>query len=374
MKIKMKTKYLFQLSAFLLGIVIMFGCAEFDEYESLDVDPAPSLSLALVSAADSTITVDITSSMSGYVAAILLSGTGNEVPDSAALLTVNVLYDEYQYMEVVANEAVSFTYSSVIQDSDYEVMAVSANEDGMVSEVSVLEVTTSDSYAPQLISSAPDISYGPVLDPSSPLVLTFDEPVVLGAGVFTYEVPWSGIPAIEIPEENIIVDGATIQLSLPDGYFYGDYLWLHYEEGAVVDATGNETPALSTYYDADLGAFFGLYWSVVNITMEPEGIAPDAEVEQAPGFDIVLTFSDVIDIEDLADGDITLTYSDPGVTWEVPLIDVLADANTLTISQNVYSASTGTVTVDIPEGVITVYYGNPVVAVSETWNLEPLAR
>ncbi len=370
----MKTKYLYQLSAFLLGIIVMFGCAKFEDFESLDLDPAPIVSLTLVSAADSTISVDVTSSMSGYVAAILLTGTGNEVPDSSALLQQNVLYDEYKFLEAVANETISFTYASVVQDAEYEVMAVAVNEDGMVSDVSVLAVSSTDSYGPQLVSTTPEITYGYALDPDVALVLTFDEAVILGSGDFSYEVPWSGIPIVDIPAENVSVDGVNVFITIPDGYIHGDYFWLHYEEGAVVDAAGNETEALSTYYDGDLNAFIGVYWSVVPIYMEPVSITPDVAVAQAADFDIVLTFSDYVSAvgDTIYSGDITLTYDDGAgmVTQvDVPSEDVVIAGTTVTISQTVFSPGGGTVTVDIPEDIMTVYYDNPIVAITETWDI-----
>lgn len=372
----MKTRYLFQLSAFLLGIVVMFGCTKFDDFESLDLDPAPTVSVALVSAADSTITVEVTSSMSGYVAAILLSGTENEVPDSSALLSENVVFDEYLYMEAVANEAVSLTYTSVIQDSDYEVMAVATNEDGMVSDVFVLAVNTVDSYAPRFLSATPGIDYGPVLDPSAPVVLTFDEPLVLGSGAFSYEVPWSGLPLVSIPADSVSVSGANVIIGMPAGYIHGDYFWLHWEEDAVLDSAGNGVEALSTYYDGDLNAFIGVFWSVVSIPMEVQGIAPDSSAVQQAGFDIVLTFSDWVNAaaDTIYTGDITLTYDNGAgieTVVDVPSIDCVIDGATLTISQTVFTPAGGTVTLDVPEELLQVYYGNPVDAISATWDIEP---
>ena len=71
-------------------------------------------------------------------------------------------------------------------------------------------------------------------------------------------------------------------------------------------------------------------------------------------------------------GDITLTYNDgAGIETkvDVPSEDVVIDGTTVTIAQTVFSPGGGTVTVDIPEGIMTVYYDNPIVAISETWDI-----
>jgi len=369
---KKNTRILFKLSALLLGIVLMFGCAEWEEFESLDVASAPSVTVELANAADSTVTVDVTNSMDGFVSVILLADTGNAVPeDGEALLTENVAYDQFASMEAAAGEAVSVTFDGLVQNSLYEVMAVAANEDGVVSEVSVLEVSTGDAYAPGLVEAVPGFTYSPVVDMGDTIMLVFDEPVAIGDGSFSFETFFGG-QLEEVPADHVFASGNMVGVVLPFDPAYGDYLWMHWEADAVTDLVGNGVDALTTIFDSDNGAFIGAYWRMVQVAMAPS-IAPATDDAQAPGFDIVLSFDAGVDAGDVADGSITLTYDDgAGVitTVDVPAADVTASGTDLTIAQTVFTPTSGTVTVDVPAELLSIGFGNPSAAVSATWDLQ----
>ena len=371
---KKNTRILFKLSALLLGIVLMFGCAEWEEFESLDVASAPSVTVELANAADSTVTVDVTNSMNGFVSVILLADTGNAVPeDGEALLTGDVTYDQFKSMEATAGEAVSVSFDGLVQNSLYEIMAVAANEDGVVSEVAVLEVTTGDAYAPSFVEATPGFTYDAVIMPGDTIFATFDEPIMLGDGDFSFETFRLGELEV-VPDDHVFLAGAaTVGVILPFDPAYGDYLWLHWEEGAVTDMVGNEVAALTTIFDGENGVFVGAYWRMAQVDMAPSAIAPDTETAQAPGFDIVLSFDAAVDAADVADGSITLTYDDgAGITTtvDVPAADVTANGSDLTIAQTVFTPTSGTVTVDVPAGLLSIGFGNPSTAVSATWDLQ----
>ena len=370
---KKNTRILFKLSALLLGIVLMFGCVEWEEFESLDVASAPSVTVELANAADSTVTVDVTNSMNGFVSVILLADTGNAVPeDGEALLTGDVTYDQFKSMEATAGEAVSVSFDGLVQNSLYEIMAVAANEDGVVSEVSVLEVSTGDAYAPGLVEAVPGFTYSPVVGMGDTIMLVFNEPVALGDGSFSFETFFGG-QLEEVPADHVFASGNMVGVILPFDPAYGDYLWMHWEADAVTDLTGNGVDALTTIFDSDNGVFVGAYWRMVQVPMAPSTISPDTENAQAPGFDIVLSFDAAVDAGDVADGSITLTYDDgAGVitTVDVPAADVTASGGDLTIAQTVFTPTTGTVTVDVPAELLSIGFGNPNEAVSATWDLQ----
>lgn len=374
---KKNTSILFKISALLLGIVLMFGCAEWEEFESLDVASAPSVTVTLESTADSTVTVDVTNSMDGFVAAIILADTGNPVPEDAeALLTGNVVYDQYDYMEAAADEAVEITFSGLVQNSMYEIMAVAANEDGVVSEVSVLEVTTGDAYAPSFVEATPGFTYDPVIFPGDTIYATFDEPIMLGDGNFSFETFFLG-QLEEVPDDHVFLAGeATVGVILPFEPAYGDYLWLHWEEGAVTDLVGNEVTALTTIFDGENGVFVGAYWRMAQVEMDVESFTPDTDVAQDPGFDIVLTYGSGVDAGDVADGDITLTYDDGAgivVTVDVMADDLVVSGGDLTIPQVEMIPFGGTVTVHVPEGVLSLGFGNPNAEFSATWDVNEVS-
>jgi hypothetical protein len=324
---------------------------------------------------DSLIVVDVTSSADGFVAAILLEGTGNPVPsDSTALLEGNVDYLAYAYGEAVANAATMLTFASDIQQNTaYEVMAVAVNADGVVSTVEVVGITTDDTYAPNLLATIPVVEYDPVVELVDTIMLQFDEPVALGAGKFTFESFYEG-QVVDVPTANLFVSGNMVGIILPFTPAHGDYLWLHWEESAVVDLVGNGVAAQTTILEE--GAFVGFYWRVVHTEMDFNAVTPAVDEDQMPGFDITFTYDSAVSFVTsqgnpvIEDGDITLTYNDGDgskMTVDVPVADITIDGANLTIVQSKAPAWFGEVTIDIPEGIFTVGHGNPMVPVSETW-------
>lgn len=370
---KMKTKYISKISAFMLGTILVFGCTEFDEFESADLGDAPALTLALVSAGDSSITVSMNSDAAGYIAAVLLSGVGNEVPEDAEALAMgNTVSDEYFYSKSVANQAVSYTFtSSVEQDASYEIMAVAANSEGVLGEIVVLEVTTFDTHAPEITGVSPGITYEPILEQGDTIILSFSEPVMKGSGKFSFETFFTG-QTVNVPTQNVWTSGNEAFIVLPSVFPYREYIWLHWEQGAVIDASGNKADVMTTYFDSDNGVFVGVYWRMMSMNIAVQSVSPDEATSQTPGFDIVVSFAAGVNIDDLLDGDITLTYDDgSGVTTiiAVPVSEVSVSGSDVTIQQNIFSAVSGSVSIDIPEGVISDDFGNPNEAVSATWTL-----
>lgn len=377
----MKAKYIYQIGAFLLGSLIFSGCVEWPEFEALDLASAPTVTVAQTNVGDSTITVDVTSSANGFVAAILLPGTGNAVPgDSAAILEGNVEYLAYASGEVEANTPVSFTFTAdIVQDADYEVMAVAANEDGVVSSPSVITVTTTDNYPPGLLGTTPAFTYDPVVELDGQIVMFFDEPVQKGSGSFTFETFYAGA-TIPVPDDSVSAVGNEIIINMPMMPDYGDYLWLHWEADAVTDFSGNGVAALTTILDG--GAFVGAYWRLVHMTMTYASLTPDpAAASLDAGADITVTFGDVVRASGYETGDMTLYYetivNDSTVnstTISVAAENVSTSGNDLVIGQ-LYVAAGGTVTLIIPEGVLTVGPGrNPVEAIEETWDIMPIVK
>ncbi len=371
----MKAKYIYQIGAFLLGSLILSGCVEWPEFEALDLESAPTVTVEQTNVGDSTITVDVTSSANGFVSAILLPGTGNPIPaDSGAILQGNVEYLDYASGETEANTPVSFTFETdIVQNTPYEVMAVAANADGVVSTVEVISITTDDTYSPNLLATYPAITYDPVIELADTIMLEFDEPVALGAGKFTFEAFYEG-QVVEVPAANLFVSGNMVGIILPFTPAHGDYLWLHWEDGAVEDLSGNGVPAVTTIMDG--GAFVGYYWRIVKTDMDFKTVTPDLAEDQLPGFDITFTYDSTVSFVTsqgdpvIEDGDITLAYNDGDgsiMTIDVPVTDVTIDGVNLTIAQSNAPPWFGQVTIDIPEGIFSVGHGNPMVAVSETW-------
>jgi hypothetical protein len=369
----MKTINMYQISTFLLGLIFLAGCAQFEEFESAELSDGPALTVSLSAAGDSLITVEMTSSANGYIVAALMSDTANPVPENKeSLAKGNIVNDEYFYKEVEANEVVSYTFTTgVFQNAFYEIMAVAADENGVLSDIEVLEVATADTYAPGFVTSYPGFTYDPILVQGDTIVLEFDEMVVLGEGNFSIETFFTG-QVVEVPAGNLFAVENYVFVILPEEFPYREYIWMHWEADAVEDISGNGVAALNTTYDSDAGAFLGAYWRMTSMSFDVQSVTPEDGSDQTPGFDIVLSYKEAVDISELTDGDIILTYNDgAGITSiiEVPLADISATGGDIIIRQNAFLASAGTVTIDIPAGVVFDGFGNSNNAFTASWNL-----
>ncbi len=367
---KIANKYFKGLGLLSLMALLVSSCTEFKEFESTQLGPAPTITLSIVSVQDSTFTVSVTSNGDGYASVILLPGSGNDIPeDPENLLTGNIVSLEYQSKMVKANQPTSFTFEGLYQWSLYEVQSAANNADGKVSEVATVTVGTDDKHGPVLSATDPGITYDPVLPIGGPVTLIFDEWVQYDdSKALTFAGFYSGLEAAAASVE---VDGNVVTVTPAEDFPYRDYIWLSYPEGAFTDYAGNLTAEVTTYYDEDAGAFVGLYWRVEAHLFEAVSVTPEAETVPPSRFDIVVTFEEGIDADDLADGDITLSYDDGTdlLIKGVPASDVTAIDNTLTIKQSFLPTAGMTVTLNIPEGAIGVGIGNPNAEVSASWTI-----
>jgi len=367
---KIANKYFKVFGLLSLMALLVSSCYEFKEFESTQLGPAPVISLAQVSVQDSSFTVSVTSNGDGYASVILLPGTDNPVPeDPEDLLTGNIVALEYQSKKTVANQPTTFTFEGLFQWALYEVQSAANNADGKVSDVATLTVGTDDKHGPVLSGTDPGITYDPVLAPGGPVTLIFDEWVLYDdSKPLTFTGFYTGY---DVAAASVVVDGNVVTVTPGEDFTYRDYIWLSYPEGAFYDYAGNLTAEVTTYYDEDAGAFVGLYWRVEAHLFEAISVTPEAETVPPSRFDIVVTFDDEVDAEDLADGDITLTYDDGAdiLIKGVPAADVSALGNTLTIKQSTLPLAGMTVTLNIPEGAIGVGIGNPNAEVIATWTI-----
>jgi hypothetical protein len=143
---------------------------------------------------------------------------------------------------------------------------------------------------------------------------------------------------------------------------------LSYPEGAFADHSGNLADAMDSYFDG--AGLVGLYWRAVAKEFEAVSIAPEEDVVPT-GFDIVVTFAEEVDAEDVADGDITLTYDDglDVLTKAVLASEVSAAGNELTITQSYLAAPGVEVTLNIPAELLGVGIGNPNAEVTASWSI-----
>jgi len=363
-------KYITHVGIFVLALVVV-SCTEFEEYSSKSFGSGPTITLAQVSVQDSTFTISATSSADGYVSVILLSGTGNTPPeDPEDLATGNISAMDFQSKSVAASTAKNFTFTGLVQDAAYEVMAVATNKEGKYSEVSTLAVGTDDTYPPELLGTSPDVGYSPVLPVDGSVDLIFDEPIVYDdTKDLTFREFYDGQ---DVVAGSVTVSGNTATVTLGEDLTYRDYVLLSYPEGAFTDLSGNPVAAMDTYLDGN--SFVGLFWRAVAMEYDPESIAPEEAVVPA-GFDIVVTFPDTVHAGDVTDGDITLTYDD-GIDILIKSVmasEVSTSGNDLTITQSYMAAPGVEVTLNIPAGILDIGINNPNAEITASWSiLHPL--
>ena len=371
---KNNIKYIKRIGIFVLALVISAACAKWETETSPTLESASTVTLAVLSAGDSSVVISFANSSNGYVSLNLYEGTGNAVPtekdDKEAMLTGNVTSMEYYSAETATGVVSQYTFEGLVQNASYEVMAVGNNSDGVVSEVAVQVVNTSDSNPPVLLGSDPEVGYGEVLAVDGSVVLFFDEPVSYDA---TKDLTFSEyFDGEDVVAGSVTVDGNAVTVTLGEDLTNRDYVWLSYPEGAFTDASGNLTAEMVTYQDGN--QFVGLYWRAVAKEFEAIAITPVEAVVPA-GFDIVVSFAEAVNADDVEDGDITLTYDDGTdvLTKSVLASEVSAAGNDLTITQSFSAAPGVEVTLNIPAELLGIGIGNPNAEVTASWSiLHPL--
>jgi hypothetical protein len=360
-------KYITHVGIFVLALVVV-SCTEFEEYSSKSFGSGPTITLAQVSVQDSTFTISATSSADGYVSVILLSGSGNTPPeDPEDLATGNISAMAYQSKPVTASTAKNFTFTGLVQDAAYEVMAVAANKEGKYSEVSTLPVGTDDTYPPELMETSPPVGYDPVLPVDGSVDLIFDEPVVYDD---TKDLTFTEFyDKQDVVAGSVTVSGNTATVTLGEDLTYRDYVLLSYPEGAFTDLSGNPVAAMDSHLEGT--SFVGLYWRAEAMEYDPESIAPEDAVVPA-GFDIVVTFPDTVHAGNVTDGDITLTYDDGRdvLIRSVLASEVATAGNDLTITQSYIAGPGVNVTLEIPAGILDIGINNPNAEITASWSIE----
>ncbi|MFZ5939868.1 MAG: Ig-like domain-containing protein [Bacteroidota bacterium] len=373
---KMKNRYFKQIGAFILMSTLVFSCAEFEEFKPITVPDAPTFDLQTSAVADSAITVEVTSSLAGFIGVAVFEGTGNAIPDSLQLLRGNISSLDFVSVELEANTPAQIVFGTdIVQDAVYEIMMAASNIDGgAVSSVKVITVTTADHYGPGLVSTTPSVGTSAVYVPGGSFVLTFDEPVLVDESMdFIFSTYYLGYADVKGIVESVVGNTVTItpEVDLPNG----DYVFLSYDGGTVTDLSGN---ACDTVVSGVIGGYLtGLYYRATYAAQEATTVAPDVAAAQAAGFDIVLTFDYNVRITGFTQG-LTLVYETAFGDLAVPvtLADLAASGHDLTIHQ-AYDGSTPytSVTLVIDEfaggtaGIVTVGARNPLAEASYTWNM-----
>jgi hypothetical protein len=360
---------------FMLALAISGACVKWEEETRPILEPASSVSLGVGSVTDSAFVIQVSSTKDGYIALHLFGGTGHEVPGSEeekeAFLTNNIVSMGYASVKVTSGETCSVTFSDGIeQNSVYDVIAMANNTDGIMSEGRLITVRTSDIYPPVFLGSSPASGIDAVYEQGEMIVLIFDESVFVDRSKeFIFTTLFSGMS--EAAGE-VLTQGNLVGVVPASDFPEGDYVFLSWPEGAVMDFRGNMAAAMESYLDEE-NNFYGVYTRMVTPPREAESIGPGGDSIPS-GADIVITFNDTVSADkDLEKGMISLGYTDisglPDHTEYLDPAALLFEGTTVTVPQSFAADPGWGVTLSVDEEAFDIGYFVPNAEVNSSWRI-----
>lgn len=365
--------------SFATVLMALTSCISFDDptTENYGAGPSVDVSISAGIVTDSAFQVTVTPAEGAlYYAFAVSEGDAPEALDSMALYK-----GSYGNTVVKASEYPSYFFAidDANPNSTYWVYAVAGNAKGIVGNMTVKSITTTDGEAPYPIGIAKDADSGAVQ-------LTFSEDVQLGAGAVTakYYQEWDILNPVDVAAENIAVkvSGSKVLFEAA-GVPAGAYLCYSYEAGAFKDMKGIACGALNSGLNMDAGKFTGAY---VHVTNKPFAIddsfvtAPEdgALINNADLFEGIISFpfdifrnDDEVKVGDLviafANGNKTTAYNlDPSL-WSV-------EDNLLKFYLPEQPEVGDQIFVSVKEGVVYDVCGNPNLAYTSVanWKYFPL--
>ena len=365
--------------SFATVLMALTSCISFDDptTENYGAGPSVDVSISAGIVTDSAFQVTVTPAEGAlYYAFAVSEGDAPEALDSMALYK-----GSYGNTVLKASEYPSYFFAidEANPNTTYWVYAVAGNAKGIVGNMTVKSITTTDGEAPYPIGIAKDADSGAVQ-------LTFSEDVQLGAGAVTakYYQEWDILNPVDVAAENIAVkvSGSKVLFEAA-GVPAGAYLCYSYEAGAFKDMKGIACGALNSGLNMDAGKFTGAY---VHVTNKPFAIddsfvtAPEdgALINNADLFEGIISFpfdifrnDDEVKVGDLviafANGNKTTAYNlDPSL-WSV-------EDNLLKFYLPEQPEVGDQIFVSVKEGVVYDVCGNPNLAYTSVanWKYFPL--
>ena len=342
-----------------MALGLTTSCTTFDDETVMDYGQGPKVNLALVSKSDSAFTFSITpdEGTAYYAFVIDRSATVDSTVSASDLLAGN-------YGGYTLNTEKDPTFSmpvSVSPNTSYVVYAVGNNDKGVLGQVEMIQVTTTDGVAP-FIKAADNTG--------NQIAVTFDNSIARGTGAFSAfllkEWDLENPVAIAADSINCEVSAGTATFTF-NGIPAGAYVFLNWEKGAFVDAAGNEVAAFNgSNLDLETGEFNGLWyhqdneaWSIAVSDFIPE---TGSLISDAASFVATVKFDKNIYVieDDLANGDIKLTYTSSArtVTYNLPVEQLTVADSSFSFTLPYAGEPNDVVTVSIAEGKFYDVYGN----------------
>ena len=352
-------KLIYSLAMVLVGLA---SCTSFDDPTTENYGAAPGIDINITPGAqtDSAFTVTITPQAGAlYYAYIIDQNDEAEHLDSATLYKGG--YGN-TVVKVADQPTTTITIDNATPNTTYQVYAVAGSDKGIVGNVVVKSITTTDKFqpGPQTIGRDAD---------NAALTLSFSEAIKRGEGAVTakFYKEWDITNPVDVPAEDITVEvsgnAATFAAAnIPAGA----YLCFSYAAGAFVDKIGNPCGALSSGLNMNTGKFTGAY---VHVTNKPFDIA-DAYVAPTSGTPVgdweafrgTVTFPyDIFrNDETVEKGDVQVVYVNDNreIAYNLEANQWAVEGNKLTFVLPAEPAIGDMILFYIAEGAIADVYGN----------------
>jgi hypothetical protein len=354
-------KLIYSLAMVLVGLT---SCTSFDDPTTENYGAGPSVDVTITAGtpSDSAFTVVITPSAGSlYYAYAIGQSTAPQAIDSTTLYKGG-------YGNSVIKVADKATTTINITDADpnttYYVYAVAGSDKGIVGNMTVKGITTTDvlSPGPKTIQKDED---------NAAVKLTFSEAIQRGEGAVTalYYKEWDILRPVEVPAEDLTVQvsGSSV-IFAADNIPAGAYVCFSYEAGAFKDGKGNPCRALNSGLNDTTGEFSGAWVHVTNVPFEidddqvtaPEDGAIISNVEDFKG-EITLDEDIYRNDETVEDGDLSVTYTSDSrvVTYKLTADQWSVSGNKINFVLPATPENGDYITFSMVEGAVTDVLGNP---------------
>ena len=345
-------------------LVGLTSCTSFDDPTTENYGAGPSVDVTITAGtpSDSAFTVVITPSAGSlYYAYAIGKSAAPQAIDSTTLYKGG-------YGNSVIKVADKATTTINITDADpnttYYVYAVAGSDKGIVGNMTVKGITTTDVLSPGPKTIQKD-------EANAAVKLTFSEAIQRGEGAVTaqYYKEWDILRPVEVPAEDLTVQvsGSSV-IFAADNIPAGAYVCFSYEAGAFKDGKGNPCRALNSGLNDTTGEFSGAWVHVTNVPFEiddkqvtaPEDGAIISNVEDFKG-EITLDEDIYRNDETVEDGDLSVTYTSDSrvVTYKLTADQWSVSGNKINFVLPATPENGDYITFSMVEGAVTDVLGNP---------------
>ena len=345
-------------------LVGLTSCTSFDDPTTENYGAGPSVDVTITAGtpSDSAFTVVITPSAGSlYYAYAIGKSAAPQAIDSTTLYKGG-------YGNSVIKVADKATTTINITDADpnttYYVYAVAGSDKGIVGNMTVKGITTTDVLSPGPKTIQKD-------EANAAVKLTFSEAIQRGEGAVTaqYYKEWDILRPVEVPAEDLTVQvsGSSV-IFAADNIPAGAYVCFSYAEGAFKDGKGNPCRALNSGLNDTTGEFSGAWVHVTNVPFEiddkqvtaPEDGAIISNVEDFKG-EITLDEDIYRNDKTVEDGDLSVTYTSDSrvVTYKLTADQWSVSGNKINFVLPATPENGDYITFSMVEGAVTDVLGNP---------------